>query len=165
MDQIFKFKEGDTYNAVELEKRIADDSDPDSDDLSNLYQNSGYLFSSVTPVEVSADGNVIDLEIRINEGKPAYFNKVSVVGNDKTNDHVIYREIRTRPGQLYSKSNVIRTIRELGQLGFFDAQLISPDFKNVNPNDGTVDLEYTVVERGSSQIELQGGYGLSLIHI
>ena len=159
LDQILKVKEGDTYNGVELEKRIADDSDPDSDDLSNLYQNSGYLFSSVTPVEVSADGNVIDLEIRINEGKPAYFNKVSVIGNDKTNDHVIYREIRTRPGQLYSKSNVIRTIRELGQLGFFDAQLISPDFKNVNPNDGTVDLEYTVVERGSSQIELQGGYG------
>ena len=159
LDQILKVKEGDTYNGVELEKRIADDSDPDSDDLSNLYQNSGYLFSSVTPVEVSADGNVIDLEIRINEGKPAYFNKVSVVGNDKTNDHVIYREIRTRPGQLYSKSNVIRTVRELGQLGFFDAQLISPDFKNVNPNDGTVDLEYTVVERGSSQIELQGGYG------
>ena len=159
LDQILKVKEGDTYNGVELEKRIADDSDPDSDDLSNLYQNSGYLFSSVTPVEVSADGNVIDLEIRINEGKPAYFNKVSIVGNDKTNDHVIYREIRTRPGQLYSKSNVIRTVRELGQLGFFDAQLISPDFKNVNPNDGTVDLEYTVVERGSSQIELQGGYG------
>ncbi|MFL2638197.1 MAG: outer membrane protein assembly factor, partial [Flavobacteriaceae bacterium] len=159
LDQILKVKEGDTYNGVELEKRISDDSDPDSDDLSNLYQNSGYLFSSVTPVEVSADGNVIDLEIRINEGKPAYFNKVSVVGNDKTNDHVIYREMRTRPGQLYSKSNVIRTIRELGQLGFFDAQLISPDFKNVNPNDGTVDLEYTVVERGSSQIELQGGYG------
>ena len=159
LDQILKVKEGDTYNGVELEKRISDDSDPDSDDLSNLYQNSGYLFSSVTPVEVSADGNVIDLEIRINEGKPAYFNKISVVGNDKTNDHVIYREMRTRPGQLYSKSNVIRTIRELGQLGFFDAQLISPDFKNVNPNDGTVDLEYTVVERGSSQIELQGGYG------
>ena len=159
LNQILKIKEGDTYNGVELEKRIADSSDPDSDDLSNLYQNSGYLFSSVTPVEVSADGNVIDLEIRINEGKPAYFNKISVVGNDKTNDHVIYREIRTRPGQLYSKANVIRTIREIGQLGFFDAQLISPDFKNVNPNDGTVDLEYTLVERGSSQIELQGGYG------
>ena len=159
LNQILKIKEGDTYNGVELEKRISDNSDPDSDDLSNLYQNSGYLFSSVTPVEVSADGNVIDLEIRIKEGKPAYFNKITVVGNDKTNDHVIYREIRTRPGQLYSKANVIRTIRELGQLGFFDAQLISPDFKNVNPNDGTVDLEYTLVERGSSQIELQGGYG------
>ena len=159
LNQILKIKEGDTYNGVELEKRIADRSDPDADDLSNLYQNNGYLFSSITPVEVNADGNIIDLEIRINEGKPAYFNKITVIGNNKTNDHVIYREIRTRPGQLYSKANVFRSLRELGQLGFFDPQLISPDFKNINPNDGTVDLEYTLVETGSSQIELQGGYG------
>ena len=159
LNQILKIKEGDTYNGVELEKRIADGSDPDADDLSNLYQNNGYLFSSVTPVEVSADGNVIDLEIRINEGKAAYFNNITVVGNEKTNDHVIYREIRTRPGQLYSKANVMRTLRELGQLGYFDAQQISPDFKNVSPGDGTLDMEYSVVESGSSQIELQGGYG------
>ncbi len=159
LNQILKIEEGDTYNGVELEKRIADRSDPDANDLSNLYQNNGYLFSSITPVEVNADGNIIDLEIRINEGKPAYFNKITVVGNNKTNDHVIYREIRTRPGQLYSKANVFRSLRELGQLGFFDPQLISPDFKNINPNDGTVDLEYKLVETGSSQIELQGGYG------
>src|SRR5690606_1922741 len=80
-------------------------------------------------------------------------------GNEKTNDHVIYRELRTRPGQLYSKENVVRTIRELGQLGFFDAQKISPNFKNPNPTDGTLDMEYSVVESGASQIELQGGYG------
>lgn len=159
LNQILKIKKGDTYNGIELEKRIADRSNPDANDLSNLYQNNGYLFSSITPVEVNADGNIIDLEIRINEGKPAYFNKISVIGNNKTNDHVIYREIRTRPGQLYSKANVFRSLRELGQLGFFDPQLISPDFKNINPNDGTVDLEYTLVETGSSQIELQGGYG------
>ena len=159
LNQILKIKEGDTYNGVELEKRIADRSDPDANDLSNLYQNNGYLFSSVTPVEVNADGNEIDLEIRINEGKPAYFNKISVVGNNKTNDHVIYREIRTRPGQLYSKANVFRSLRELGQLGFFDPQLITPDFKNINPTTGTVDLEYSLVETGSSTIELQGGYG------
>ena len=159
LNQILKIKAGDTYNGVELEKRIADGSDPDADDLSNLYQNNGYLFSSVTPVEVSADGNIIDLEIRVNEGKAAYFNNITVVGNEKTNDHVIYREIRTRPGQLYSKANVMRTLRELGQLGYFDAQQISPDFKNVNPTDGTLDMQYSVVESGSSQIELQGGYG------
>ena len=159
LNQILKIKEGDTYNGVELEKRIADRSDPDANDLSNLYQNNGYLFSSVTPVEVNADGNEIDLEIRINEGKPAYFNKITVVGNNKTNDHVIYREIRTRPGQLYSKANVFRSLRELGQLGFFDPQLITPDFKNINPTTGTVDLEYSLVETGSSTIELQGGYG------
>ena len=99
------------------------------------------------------------MEIRISEGKPAYFNSVTVTGNDKTNDHVIYRELRTKPGQLYRKSNVIRTVRELGQLGFFDAQQISPNFKNFNPNEGTVDMEYSVIERGASQIELQGGYG------
>jgi outer membrane protein insertion porin family len=159
LHSILRIKEGATYNGVELRKRIADDSKPDAIDLTNLYQNNGYLFSTINPVEVSADGNVIDMEIRISEGKPAYFNNVSVTGNDKTNDRVIYRELRTKPGQLYSKSNVIRTIRELGQLGFFDAQQLTPDIKNPNPNDGTVDIEYKVVERGASQIELQGGYG------
>ncbi len=115
-------KEGDTYNGVELKKRIADDSRPDAQDITNLYQDSGYLFSTINPVEVSAVGNVIDMEIRVSEGKPAYFNNITVVGNDKTNDRVIYRELRTRPGELYSKTAVVRTVRELGQLGFFDAQ-------------------------------------------
>ncbi|MBB3124464.1 outer membrane protein insertion porin family [Mesoflavibacter sabulilitoris] len=154
-----RIEKGDTYNGIELQKRIADASSPDADDLTNLYQNNGYLFSTINPVEVNADGNVIDMEIRISEGKPAYFNKVTVVGNNKTNDHVIYREIRTRPGELYSKENVVRTIRELSQLGFFDAEQLTPNFKNVNPDEGTVDMEYSVVESGSSQIELQGGYG------
>ena len=159
LNQVLKIKKGDTYNGVELEKRIADNSDPDAFDLTNLYQNNGYLFSTITPVEISADGNVIDMEIRVTEGKPAYFNNVSVKGNDATNDHVVYRELRTRPGQLYSKSNVVRTIRELGQLGYFDAQEISPDLKNVNANDGTLDVEYVVVEKGTGQFQLQGGYG------
>lgn len=159
LNSILRIKPGDTYNGVELEKRIADNTKPDAFDLTNWYQDRGYLFSTITPVETSADGNVIDMEIRITEGKPAYFNKISVSGNDRTNDHVIYREMRTRPGQRYSKAEVIRTIRELGQLGFFDAQQIEPNFENVNANDGTLDMNYSVVERGSSQIELQGGYG------
>ena len=159
LNQVLKIKKGDTYNGVELEKRIADNSDPDAFDLTNLYQNNGYLFSTITPVEISADGNIIDMEIRVTEGKPAYFKHVSVKGNDATNDHVIYRELRTRPGQLYSKSNIVRTIRELGQKGFFDAQQISPDLKNVNPTDGTLDVEYSVVEKGTGQFQLQGGYG------
>jgi len=159
LQSILRIREGSTYNGVELKKRIADDSKPDALDITNLYQNNGYLFSNINPVEVSADGNVIDMEIRISEGKPAYFNNVSVTGNDKTNDHVIYRELRTKPGKLYSKSDVIRTIRELGQLGFFDAQQLTPDIQNPNPNEGTVDINYSVVERGASQIELQGGYG------
>ena len=156
---VLRIKEGSTYNGVELRKRIADDTKPDAADLTNLYQDSGYLFSTINAVEVSAEGNVIDLEIRISEGKPAYFNEVSVTGNDKTNDRVIYRELRTKPGQLYQKSKVIRTIRDLGQLGFFDAQQLTPNMKNFNTQDGTVDIEYQVVERGASQIELQGGYG------
>ena len=159
LNRLLRINKGDTYNSVLLQKRIADDSKPDAFDITNQYQNSGYLFSNIDPVEVSVDNNVIDLEIRIVEGKPAYFNSVTIVGNDKTNDHVIYREIRTRPGQLYSKANVVRTVRELGQLGFFDAQEISPNFNNPNPNEGTIDMEYSVKETGSSQIELQGGYG------
>ena len=159
LSQILRIEEGDTYNGVELKKRIANEEKPDGIDITNVYQNTGYMFSSINPVEVSADGNVIDLEIRITEGKPAYFNSVSVKGNDVTNDHVIYREIRTRPGELYSRANIIRTIRELGQLGFFNAQAIVPDIKNPNPVDGTLDIEYTVEEQGSSQIQLQGGYG------
>ncbi len=159
LHNLLRIEKGDTYNGVLLQKRIADNSKPDGNDLTNLYQNNGYLFSSIRQVEVSADDNVIDMEIRITEGKPAYFNSVSVVGNDKTNDHVIYRALRTRPGQLYDKSDVVRTVRELGQLGFFDAQEISPNFNNPNPVEGTIDMEYSVKETGSSQIELQGGYG------
>ena len=150
---------GDTYNGVLLKKRIADDSKPDGDDITNLYQNNGYLFSTINPVEISAENDTINFEIRINEGKPAYFNKISVVGNDRTNDNVIYRELRTKPGELYSKDKIVRTVRELGQLGFFDPEQISPDFKNVDPNAGTVDIEYGLVEKSASQVELQGGYG------
>ena len=150
---------GDTYNGVLLKKRIADSSKPDGEDLTNLYQNNGYLFSSINPVEIAAINDTIDFEIRIVEGNPAYFNKITVVGNTRTNDHVIFRELRTKPGDLYSKDKVVRTVRELGQTGFFDPEQITPDFKNVDPNGGTVDIEYGLVEKGASQVELQGGYG------
>ena len=141
---------GDTYNGVLLKKRIADNTKPDGEDLTNLYQNNGYLFSSINPVEVAVENDTINFEIRIIEGKPAYFNKITVVGNTRTNDHVIYRELRTKPGELYSKDKVVRTVREIGQMGFFDAEQISPDFKNVDPNNGTVDIEYGLVEKGAS---------------
>ncbi|MEC3966817.1 outer membrane protein assembly factor BamA [Flagellimonas halotolerans] len=159
LSQVLGIKKGDTYNGVLLKERVADDSDPDAQDLTNLYQNNGYLFSSINPVEVSAVNDTIDFEIRIIEGKETFLDHVTVSGNDKTNDHVIYREIRTRPGQKYSKSNIVRTIRELGQLGFFDAEQIVPDIINPDPNAGTVDVNYSLVESGSSQIELQGGFG------
>ena len=158
LDQILGIEKGDSYNGVLLKERIQDDN-PDANDISNLYQNNGYLFSSVNAVEVSAENDTIDFEIRINEGKLASFNKISVVGNTKTNDNVIFRELRVKPGELYSKDKVVRTIREVGQLGFFDAEQISPDFKNVDPNLGTVDIELGLIEAGASQLELQGGYG------
>ncbi|MEE3034728.1 MAG: outer membrane protein assembly factor BamA [Bacteroidota bacterium] len=158
LQQLLGIKKGDPYNGVLLKKRIADEK-PDANDLTNLYQNNGYLFSTINAVEISAEKDTINFEIRINEGKLASFNKISVVGNSKTNDHVIFREIRTKPGELYSKDKVVRTVRELGQLGFFDAEQINPDFKNVDPITGTVDIEYNLIEAGASQIELQGGYG------
>ena len=156
---VLGIKKGDTYNGILLKERIADDTKPDGEDLTNLYQNSGYLFSNINAVEVSAENDTINFEIRVTEGKLASFNKITVVGNDKTNDHVIFRELRTKPGELYSKDKVVRTVRELGQLGFFDAEQITPDFKNVDPNAGTVDIEFGLIEAGASQIELQGGYG------
>jgi len=159
LNSMLGIKKGDVYNGVLLEKRIADKTKPDGDDITNLYQNNGYLFSQINAVETRTANDTIDFEIRIMEGPMAYFNKISVVGNDKTNDKVIYRELRTKPGQKYSKEQLVRTVREIGQLGFFDPEAIDPKFLNVDPAAGTVDIEYHLVEKGSSQIELQGGYG------
>jgi len=159
LQQILGLNKGDTYNGILLKKRIADNSKPDANDITNLYQNSGYLFSNINAVEVSAINDTINFEIRITEGKQANFNKISIKGNTKTNDHVIYRELRTKPGELYSKDKIVRTVRELGQLGFFDAEQINPEMENVDQNAGTIDVKFDLVESGASQIELQGGYG------
>lgn len=160
LDHILGLKKGDVYNGVQLKNRINDPKDPDANSISNLYQNNGYLFSQILPVEVSVVNDTINFEIRVLEGKPAYFNNISVSGNSITNDRVIYRELRTRPGYMYSKEDVVRTVRELAQLGFFDAEKINPQIKNPDPNAGTVDIEYELDDTaGSSQIQLQGGYG------
>ena len=156
---ILGVKKGDTYNGVVFQKRISDKTKPDGENIENLYQNNGYLFSTFNAVETSTANDTINFEIRIVEGPVAYFNKISVVGNNKTNDEVIYRELLTRPGQKYSKEDLVRTVREIGQMGYFDPEAIDPKFKNVDPAAGTVDIEYNLVEKGSSQVELQGGYG------
>lgn len=155
---ILKIEQGVTYNGKALNERVYGDGTPESQDITNTYLDNGYLFSRVNAVETSAENNTIDLEIRIIEDEPATIRKVTVKGNDVTNDHVLYREIRLRPGDLFSKSEIVRSIRELGQLGFIDAENIVPD---VQPNfaDKTADIEFSVSEKGSSQIELQGGYG------
>lgn len=159
LKQVLGIKKGEVYDGILLQKRIADQTKPDGEDLTNLYQNNGYLFSNINAVEVRTENDTIDFEIRIVEGPIAYLNKITVVGNDKTNDRVIYRELLTRPGQKWNKEDVVSTVRQLGSLGYFDAETIRPDIKNPSPETGTVDIEWNVTERGSSQIELQGGYG------
>ncbi len=152
-------KKGDVYNGVLLDKRIADNSKPDANDITNLYQNNGYFFSRITPVETRVHNDTIDFEVRIVEGKLTRFDRITATGNTKTNDHVLYRNIRTRPGEVYSKEKIIRTLRELGQTNFFDTEQLVPNIKNPDPNSGTIDVEYNVVEKGASQFELQGGFG------
>ncbi len=158
LQSILRIDEGVTYNGKALNERVYGDGSPESQDITNTYLDNGYLFSRVNAVETSADNNTINLEIRIVEDEAATINKVSIKGNDVTNDHVLYREVFTRPGDLFSKSDIVRTIRQLGQLTYIDAENIVPD---VQPNfqDKTANIEYSLSEKGSSQIELQGGYG------
>lgn len=158
LDRLLRIDKGQVYNSKVLKERVSGDGSPDSEDITNLYQNSGYIFSQVNAVETRVENDSIFVQIRINEDEPATIRKVTINGNDRTNDHVAYRQIRTRPGYLYSKEQIIRSIRELGQLGFFDPEAITPDLKP-NYYDKTVDIDYTVAEKGASQIELQGGYG------
>lgn len=159
LKRILGIEKGEVYNGVLLDKRIADKGDPDAFDITNQYQNNGYLFSRITPVEVRTANDTIDFEVRIIEGPIAKFNNITVTGNDKTHDHVVYRDLRTRPGGTWSKALVMETIRKLASLQIFDPQAINPEIKNADAASGTVDIEWQVVEKGSSQIELQGGYG------
>ena len=159
LKRLIGIRKGDPYNGPLLQEKIADNTKPDADDVTNLYQNSGYLFSQINPVETNVYNDTIDFEIRIQEGKVAYFDKISVEGNTRTNDNVVYRNLRTLPGRRYSKDAVVRSVRELGQVGYFDPESINPQIQNVNPQAGTLDVNYQVAEQGSSQIQLQGGYG------
>jgi outer membrane protein insertion porin family len=157
LDQILKISKGDIYNGAVLKERITGDGTPTSIDIQTQYQDQGFLFSSVNAVETKVVNDSITVEIRIREDEQATIKKVTVVGNDKTNDHVIFRELRVKPGDLFRRSEIIRSIRELGQLGFFDSNVtpdVRPDYQNK-----TADIEFSVVEKGGSQIELQGGYG------
>ncbi|MBO7132606.1 MAG: outer membrane protein assembly factor BamA [Bacteroidales bacterium] len=154
LSHVLGIKKGDVYNGKVLDEKLM--YDPMG--VMALYQDNGYLFSNVQPIEVLVENDSIDLEMRIYEGKQATVNRVTLVGNTRTNDHVIMREVRTRPGSLYNRSEVQRTIRELAQLGYFNAEKLNVDF-NPDPVSGTVDLEYTVEEKPSDQIQVSGGYG------
>ena len=157
LKQFLRIENGDVYNGVVLKERISGDGSPTSQDLSTLYQDNGFLFSSVNAVETKVVNDSITVEIRIREDEKATIKKVTVSGNDKTNDHVLFRELRVKPGDLFSRSAIIRSIREIGQLGFFDQNVtpdVVPDYQNK-----TADINFNVAEKGGSQIELQGGYG------
>jgi outer membrane protein insertion porin family len=156
LNEVLKIRRGDVYNQSELDANL--NYNPNEIDISTLYLDDGYLFFSVTPVEVRVENDTIDMEMRIREGKQATINKVIVKGNTRTNDHVVMRELRTRPGQMFSRSDIIRTTRELAQLRYFDPEKITPT-PIPNPGDGTVDIEYKVEETSSDQIELSGGWG------
>ena len=156
LSRILGIDKGDVYNLELVDKKL--NFHPTETDISSLYMDQGYLFFSVNPVEVLIEGDSVDLEMRIYEGARAKIRKVYVTGNDRTNDHVIMREIRTLPGQYFNRSELIRTQRELSQLGYFDPEQVVPNPKP-NPADETVDIEWSLVERPSDQIELSGGWG------
>ncbi|MAZ54530.1 MAG: outer membrane protein assembly factor BamA [Flavobacteriales bacterium] len=158
--ELVGINKGDIFDQSILESRVL--GSPDSRDVHSIYLDNGYLFSQVTPVETEIRNDTIDIEIRIYEGLQARINRVSVSGNSKTNDHVIIREIRTKPGDLFSRSDIMRSQREIATLNYFDPEKLNID---VDPNqeDGTVDLNYIVEEKSSDQIELQGGYGADRI--
>ena len=160
LDRVLNIKKGEVFNQAKLDEALF--GSQSGRDVTSLYMDNGYLFFSVTPVEVQVVGDSIDYEMRIYEGKQAIVNKITIVGNTKTNDKVIMREIRTKPGQLFSRNDIIRTQRELAQLGYFDQEKLGVNPKP-NPEEGTVDIEYVVEERPSDQVELSGGWGAGQI--
>ncbi|HIG33106.1 MAG TPA: outer membrane protein assembly factor BamA [Flavobacteriales bacterium] len=160
LSQQLGIKEGDVFDQSILDARLF--GSPEGTDISSLYLDDGYLFFNATPIEVAVNNKNIDLEIRIYEGKQARVNKVMIKGNTKTNDHVIMREIRTRPGDLFKRSDIMRSQRELSQMPFFDPEAfdvkVEPD-----PGRNEVDITYVLAEKSSDQIQLQGGWGANRI--
>jgi outer membrane protein insertion porin family len=154
LETILAIKKGDVYNPEDLNKKI---NGIPQGDVSSAYMDDGYLFFSCDPVEVAVDGDSIDIEMRIREGKQATINRIILNGNTKTSDHVVMRELLTRPGQKFSKTDLIETQQTLSRLGYFDPQKIEP--KPIPQADGTVDIEYNVEEKPSDNIELSGGWG------
>ena len=159
LQKLLGYRKGEIYDAVGFNKKVGEDGGKEDDtDIKSLYLNNGYLFSSVIPVEKAVRGDSIDIEIRIKEGEKATWNRVTWSGNTTTHDHVILRSLRTKPGNLFSKLDIKRTYFDLAGMQFFDPQQIGQDIDD-NPQDNTVDIHWTLVEKGSSQVQLQAGYG------
>lgn len=156
LNKVLGIRKGDVYNQDLLEKNLT--YTEGGYDISSLYMDDGYLFFRVEPVEVRVENDTIDLEMRMVEGDQATIKRVTVKGNTKTNDKIIVREMYTRPGQLYSRSDIIRTVRELSALQYFNAEKLLPDIQP-DPSDGTVDINYIVEETPNDQVELSAGWG------
>lgn len=156
LNNVLNIRSGDVYDASLLQERLF--TDPNGGDVSSLYLDNGYLFFDMNPVEVLVENDSIDIEIRLREGRQATISNIIIQGNDRTNDHVILRELKTKPGQLFRRSDIQRSMRELQQLGYFEPTALDVR-PRPNAETGTVDIEYVVVERSTSQLELQGGWG------
>lgn len=158
LNMLLGIKKGDIYNLELLNKRLGKELSADGGDIQSLYMDDGYLFFNVDPVETSVYNDTINFEIRMREGPQATIGKVDITGNDKTKDYVVRRELRTIPGEKFSRADIIRTQRELGQLGFFNPEKIAP---NIVPNsdNGTVDITWGVEEKSNDQLELSAGFG------
>jgi outer membrane protein insertion porin family len=155
---ILGIKKGDIYNAQTLNTKLGKEITAEGGDISNLYQDDGYLFFRIDPIETAVYNDTIDHEVRIVEGPQATIKNITISGNEKTKEHVIRREIRTLPGEKFSRSDLIRSNREIAQLGYFNQEKIGIN-PVPNPDDGTVDIQYTVEERSSDQLELSAGWG------
>lgn len=159
LSKILGYKTGDIYDAVGFNKKVGENGGKEDDsDIMSLYQNNGYLFSRVVPVEKSIDGDKINIEIRITEGEKASWNKVTWSGNTVTHDHVVQRSLYTKPGDWFSKQNIKKTYYTIAGMPYFDPQQLNQEIKQNNETN-TVDIHWTLVEKGSSQINLQAGYG------
>ena len=160
LHRALRIAKGDPYNKKELEQNLT--YNPSGTDISSLYMDNGYLFFHATPVEVAVEGDSIDIEIRIVEGKQARIRNVWVEGNTITNDKIIMRELHTRPGDLFSRDALLRSRRELVTLGYFKEESVVPE-PRPNAEEGTVDIVYKVEEGSTSQISVQGGYGSGML--
>ncbi|MEY5045851.1 MAG: hypothetical protein RL713_1076 [Bacteroidota bacterium] len=158
LTMLLGIKKGDTYNLEVLNKRLGKQLSPEGGDVSSLYMDDGYLFFSVNPVETSVYNDTIDHEIRITEGPQATIKNVNIAGNDKTKEYVIRRELRTIPGEKFSRSDLIRSQREIINLGYFNQEKLGMQ-PVPNSDDGTVDINYSVEEKSSDQLELSAGWG------
>lgn len=158
LSRVMRIRKGDVFSEEELNKRLQGPT-PSNDDVYSLYLNDGYLTFNADPVQTRIHNDTVDLDMRVYEGPQYTINRVILKGNDVTNDKVVMREIRTKPGQKFNKELLIRSTREISQLGNFDEQKTEPKPTNINPTDATVDIVYNVVEKPSDQIELSGGFG------